>query len=184
MFSANNGTVKYITQFERHNIHVMFGSQISVIIEGTTDGNIPAISNHVYGYEDKIQIFDEKNEIDTLSIEVNNAKYPTLVKQFIVSIQHQHVIIRFNTFVDLNLSDVPYPISTLSIADYEGCMPIEYFQHLIGLLKDGKIKTVLKILYPKKLLIMEDFEDFDGIVVQLDNDIYQTVNNYIITRTD
>lgn len=184
MISIDNKTVNHTIQFKPSSIHVMFGSELSISMEGTSGDNFMSTCNFIYDYKNKIQINKEKSEINTLSIEVNNAEYPALVKQFIVSIQHHNLIIRFNTFVELNLSDVPYSFSTLSIVDYEGCMPIDYLNHLIGLLKDGKIKLELKILYPKKLLILEDFEAFDGIVVHLEDDIYQTVKQYHIMRAE
>lgn len=169
--------------FEKSNVEVIFGAKLIITIEYKTKNNNSASLRIEYEYDEKIPLLDKKPPILVLSIKVNNDDYPKLVKEFICTIPHKYLELEFNYYINLNLSDLPSTVFTLSVTDYHGCMPIKYLHDLIELLKNKKIESELEFKYPKNLLMVEYFKNFEGIIVRMESNKFDMINSYFIRRS-
>jgi hypothetical protein len=91
----------------------------------------------------------------------NNKIHTLIILDIINNVENAKLIIQFELFADLNLSDMK-PLRILTIVNDHDQMPKEYLHHLVELLRDGKVQT-LQLINPIKDQLSIEIDEFNGI---------------------
>lgn len=91
----------------------------------------------------------------------NNKIHTPIILDIINNVENAKLIIHFELFADLNLSDMK-PLRILTIVNSNGQMPKEYLHHLVELLLNGKVQTI-QLINPIKDQLAIEIDEFNDI---------------------
>ncbi len=131
-------------------------------------------TNVTYEYKDLYEILQKGSILNKLKpteklshVEIsinkdqNNKIHTLIILDIINNVENAKLIIQFELFADLNLSDMK-PLRILTIVNDHDQMPKEYLHHLVELLRDGKVQT-LQLINPIKDQLSIELDEFNDI---------------------